>query len=1606
MCKRSYTYSVQLVPTWCTYISLSLASCSRRPPGKTSAAWSGDMRADHRWGPGGPPFTDLRLVNFGGKGLLAVVRSAAKKSGVALPLIEAAVKAEADARNEAAHRVMELFALQLAQNAMVSTGATRLQKVTQTIPLGADTLEYTRAVKIAADLHLSLMEAIDVGVPDAVVQQGVTKLSEVNAGIRRSRQVAELMLSLEALAPIACDASALRTSYARAELLHADEIYLLEARNAMAAMQRCDDAKAVIDQLLDSDATAQDVQALRTACTAGVVAGVPVETIKLSLSTLTQATNARIAPEYAAERVAQLHARMDPLPASALLISADMERLDAAYAELAVHHQPHGEANEPLRALKRQVRLRDTATSSLVALACQSSHSSAEVAVLRELLPAAKSLGVAVGILEAVASKLNSATAGSGAGARPPRLAEDMEKQANMRLEEAETAHRAAQQRLHDATLAHEAIEREIAAMVSRPSERTTAACCLTAALDYNQARLPTSHHLPFVGSRCGQVGHVAKADAYFARKLEVARTVHAEMGPHANDAAHGRRVARHAWRESKTTREQLAAKHAKMATTLQVREEARHVAADAASDVRVAQNEVARVAQQLGALGPIPHVPDTQVEQAGAKLPVNGREKRSSVARKKGGLGGRSGEHEPDRAAAISSPATSVVDGLAWAHYEVSTGSAAQLELVLVLALAGYYEDGRLCATVAADVCSTSVDIAESFVLCAVQDFADGGVPLIILDAKLATGSKSRSRAASWTDNVVHAVARTELPRAAPGSSSKHDVALDVDPSSGAADLEAARRLPARVGSAHRHPRIDETEESAQPIEGRMGRAISEGFTNALVFGARRAKKVSGGQVRQRSRIDVGAVGLGKVVDIWLEHLARRDHRYDGLAIILEQLLLPQYAEHSVSFGPCTRGLLEGHRRIMATTPPATTGDDEVVASRPLHDLFRCLSILLSASMRSPAVFRAMLSIWTDTADKSISPGESLLGAATVLAGELGEHVSEYSAHRDRSQLEPSDRRREQAILALIALFVARPDSLTGFQKLVPRVFDVYLCKGSKLRGELCTMLANGGMEQATVRRIGDDDELVRQVFFWSAPGMKLFGGHADLREPVKLKALLEAALEQQPTIVVAFLDEALRRAQSNAAEEAGLGQLVRSSLEALLDFISRVGLANVTKGTPLFVERVLYASTRHPAVYDQALAAWSGHAASNQVLEHFATEFFLPKLHARREAASSNTSPARGGGHDLHEPWVILTLARLFIARPDAWTAFARLVPDVFDTHLSLGSELRKRLNTLLLATDFDSRLEQMIANSDAFVKAPFFWNAAVMPLCTRARIGRDYATLNTATMTAQDGTEIHLYSRFLALLLRLSSYRGGEAAEIARRTKEVLDQFERNADQQVFMMRIFETLDERSLREPDAFSDIPLTLLSEVAQNGVQTLSSVSGDGMELCERAMTTLLEGYITEHKPSDWKRLFKDATNIAFMIKYMFRENLPIAREKFLVASGATAKQSAIKRRAADVSKEVLAMIQALVQKSITSYGVPLPPPLAAALRAAASRCYASAAIASGRLAVNTRASSDVRRPSVRKRASIQLCASTVLRLTLKVTLASTTQQSWLRSTS
>ena len=48
-------------------------------------------------------------------------------------------------------------------------------------------------------------------------------------------------------------------------------------------------------------------------------------------------------------------------------------------------------------------------------------------------------------------------------------------------------------------------------------------------------------------------------------------------------------------------------------------------------------------------------------------------------------------------------------------------------------------------------------------------------------------------------------------------------------------------------------------------------------------------------------------------------------------------------------------------------------------------------------------------------------------------------------------------------------------------------------------------------------------------------------------------------------------------------------------------------------------------------------------------------------------------------------------------------------------------------------------------------------------------------------------------------------------------------MLDQFERNPEQQSFVLSVIEKLEARSRASPELFNDIPLTVLSEMSQVG---------------------------------------------------------------------------------------------------------------------------------------------------------------------------------------
>jgi len=81
-------------------------------------------------------------------------------------------------------------------------------------------------------------------------------------------------------------------------------------------------------------------------------------------------------------------------------------------------------------------------------------------------------------------------------------------------------------------------------------------------------------------------------------------------------------------------------------------------------------------------------------------------------------------------------------------------------------------------------------------------------------------------------------------------------------------------------------------------------------------------------------------------------------------------------------------------------------------------------------------------------------------------------------------------------------------------------------------------------------------------------------------------------------------------------------------------------------------------------------------------------------------------------------------------------------------------------------------------------------------------------------------------------------------------------------------------------------------------------------------------MTTLLQGYVQNEAPASWKGLFKEATNIGFMVKYMFREDLKMAKDKFVEFAATKANFKKMPH-----ANEVQEMMKKLVASALSSYG-------------------------------------------------------------------------------
>lgn len=121
--------------------------------------------------------------------------------------------------------------------------------------------------------------------------------------------------------------------------------------------------------------------------------------------------------------------------------------------------------------------------------------------------------------------------------------------------------------------------------------------------------------------------------------------------------------------------------------------------------------------------------------------------------------------------------------------------------------------------------------------------------------------------------------------------------------------------------------------------------------------------------------------------------------------------------------------------------------------------------------------------------------------------------------------------------------------------------------------------------------------------------------------------------------------------------------------------------------------------------------------------------------------------------------------------------------------------------------------------------------------------------------------------------------------EDDELVDAVTDVLEQFENDPHAIDFIATIFPNITARARANLLEFDEFMIADLPDIAHLGMEVLNRVQG--MPLAEKALTALYIRYLKDEKTFEWKQLFKDATRTAYNLKYMFREDLDIARDKF-----------------------------------------------------------------------------------------------------------------------
>ncbi|KAL1529282.1 hypothetical protein AB1Y20_000236 [Prymnesium parvum] len=400
-----------------------------------------------------------------------------------------------------------------------------------------------------------------------------------------------------------------------------------------------------------------------------------------------------------------------------------------------------------------------------------------------------------------------------------------------------------------------------------------------------------------------------------------------------------------------------------------------------------------------------------------------------------------------------------------------------------------------------------------------------------------------------------------------------------------------------------------------------------------------------------------------------------------------------------------------------------------------------------------------------------------------------------------------------------------------------------------------------------------------------------------------------------------------------------------VRAVLRALLDYIGPLtaGQAGaqvtvrvqVPPSSYVCIETILSIGQHHGMLDPSTLSdkssllsllvhsPWSGEALSNYGY-YFQTvlEFNAPYIHRKTTPPSTNTKSRTPEALQA----IILALLGLAMQRGKFLEAFKQIVPTVFQQYLKTGTPMRMKAIHMLLKEGMYFRIHDKfkpaIELDEDLMTKPFFWTEHVLKLFGPDAVDRIYPTLNGDATVYYDVVKLCLRlleargnfgasqgpttsssdrSNTMKMLLQRNLSRQGtetltrprgytatfvaQNASMVKQSSEVLDTFENDRSTWDFFASVFSYVSKRSADDLDAFEGFELNHLSELAKSGRETLAKV-GD-LEKARKAMTKLFETYLQHEPPAKWKELFREAAKMAFNVKYMFREEVQIARDRF-----------------------------------------------------------------------------------------------------------------------